>query len=243
MAKDFTFKQFHIKGFDCGMPVSTDAILLGAWANIQQKNSILDIGCGTGVLSIMCAQRNSLAQIIGVELDSHAVHAATVNYQNCPWLARLQAIHASITDLTQDYLERDMRVSAIICNPPYFNEGEVAAETKRAMARHTQTLSHQTLIDCCGDLLLANGTAHFVLPKFEGEQFIKRVMQSENSGLVLSRLLQIKTTVQKPVSRLLIELTKKSAPNEVINEELIIHQGEHYSADFISLTKDFYLKL
>jgi len=246
MAKDFTFKQFHIKGFNCGMPISTDAILLGAWANILDSESILDIGAGTGILSIMCAQRNALAQIKGVELDQGAFDAATFNYLHCPWYQRLQAIHAPIVTFTQQYIQQGLTVSAIICNPPYFNSGEKAENKQRALARHTDTLSHQDLIDCCGRLLKEKGKAHFVLPKAEGEAFMALVASTNRCGLTLTRLMNVKTTVNKPVTRLLIEFTKITQQRDtgcVDTAQLIIHEGEHYSEDFVALTNDFYLKL
>jgi len=176
MAKDFTFKQFHIKASECGMPVSTDAILLGAWANIQDSCSILDIGCGTGVLSLMCAQRNAVAQITGVEIEINAFQATTTNYKNSPWKQRLHSNHIDIKHFVEQSVKQKREFEAIICNPPYFNEGEEAQNKQRAMARHTNTLSHLDLLNYCSTLLKENGSAHFVLPKTEGEAFSPHMM-------------------------------------------------------------------
>ena len=241
MAKDFTFKQFHINAAQCGMPVSTDAILLGAWANIESVKTILDIGCGTGLLAIMCAQRNSAAYISAIEIEEKAFNAAVENCHNSPWSLRLKASHCSL----QVFTEGNNTFDAIICNPPYFNSGEESKTTQRAVARHTSLLSHQTLMTCCLNLLKNEGIASFVLPKQEGLAFIDLLDSKPKEGayLQLSRLTYVKTTINKSATRVLIELTKSSSLPVLKNSELIIHDGQGYSSDFIELTKDFYLKM
>jgi len=247
MAKNFTFKQFHINAFQCGMPVSTDAVLLGAWANIIDSSTILDIGCGTGLLAIMCAQRNQTADITAVEIELNAFNAARNNSFNSPWPSRLTIKHMPI----QDFVSTGLTFDSIICNPPYFNNGEQSQSRQRAVARHTSTLSHKSLLSYCNELLNENGTASFVLPKQEGLALLNLLQEmhsAQDSKLRLSRLTYVKTTFNKLASRVLIELSKSSLSKKVdhINgesNELIIHQGEAYSDEFISLTKDFYLKM
>lgn len=244
MAKDFTFKQFHINAFDCGMPVSTDGILLGAWADIQESRHILDIGSGSGLLSIMCAQRNAIAEITGVEIESNAFQATSKNYNKSPWKQRLHSIHIDIKDFVEQSITEGTRFESIICNPPYFNDGEQAHDKQRAIARHTSTLSHSDLLKYCELLLEDNGKAHLVLPKKEGEAFIKLLSEPRyNNQLKLMRLTDVKTTFNKPVSRILIELIKQKAQPEIKREQIIIHNEDTYSAEFIRLTKDFYLKM
>lgn len=246
MAKGFTFKKFHINAFECGMPVSTDAVLLGAWANIEDSSSILDIGCGTGLLSIMCAQRNVIAEIIGVEIEHNAFQATTENYKNSLWDNRLRCIQSDIKNFTAHSIKMNKKFESIICNPPYFNDGEESLNQQRAIARHTTTLSHTNLLAYCEVLLSDNGKAHFVLPKKEGEVFINLLNVTENNNrynLKLIRRADVKTTVNKPVTRILIEIVKQQQHVKVQYEQLTIHDGEGYSDEFIDLTKDFYLKM
>jgi len=248
MAKSFTFKQFHIDALGCGMPVSTDSILLGAWADVVSAKSILDIGCGTGLLALMCAQRNPVADITALEIEENAYQAAIINSINSPWANRLSIEHLSI----QEFSTKEIKFDAIICNPPYFNNGLTSSNYQRSVARHTSALTHQNLLNYCYKLLEDQGIASFVLPKEEGLNFIElleNIKSDASSKLVLTRLTYIKTTVNKPATRVLIELQKQkilSLPvitGEVINAELIINNGQEYSCEFINLTKPFYLKM
>jgi tRNA1Val (adenine37-N6)-methyltransferase len=231
--KDFSFKQFTVVGGYSGMPVSTDGVLLGAWINAVTSKTILDIGTGTGLLSLMCAQRFPQATITAVELDSLAFDAAMKNLKNAPWSERLELVHANIVTW-----HSAIRFDTIICNPPYFNSGPQSLAASRAAARHTGSLSHDSLLATSRSLLTPSGKASYVLPVKEGERFIELALQS---GWFLSRRCEVSTTETKPVNRLLIELSMTDSPLE--RSKLVINGPSGYSADFIQLTKNFYLKM
>ncbi|EGA67339.1 tRNA1(Val) (adenine(37)-N6)-methyltransferase [Vibrio brasiliensis] len=231
--KSFEFKQFKIEGGYSGMPVSTDGVMLGAWIDLAGYKSLLDIGTGTGLLALMCAQRSHLLNIEAIDIEQNAIEAAQANFDASAWSDRLTLHHA-------DVLKHPFKHSfeAIICNPPYFNSGEQAANSSRAVARHTSTLEHSRLLKRCWSLLSDNGCASFVLPIVEGEQFIDI---AKTQGWQLKRHCSIQPTPNKPVSRILFELSKQPVTTHF--EQLTIHQDNGYSAEFIDLTKDFYLKM
>ncbi|WP_238116530.1 tRNA1(Val) (adenine(37)-N6)-methyltransferase [Vibrio cincinnatiensis] len=231
--KQFKFKQFSIDSKACGMPVSTDGVLLGAWAFTHLPKRILDIGSGTGLLSLMCAQRFAQAHIFAIDVEPQAFSATTYNVAHSPWQERIEVQQQDI--LTHSY---PSRFDAIICNPPYFTSGEMAQSYQRALARHTQTLTHSNLIQRLDDLLTHNGRACFILPIQEGEVFIQLAQQH---GWHLQRLCKVCPSPSKPAHRLLFELGKEM--NEAEQSQLTIHAQNGYSEDFIALTRDFYLKM
>lgn len=231
--KNFSFKQFSITGGYSGMPVSTDGVLLGAWMPLESISHLLDIGTGTGLLSLMCAQRSSIIKITAVEVDKHAIEAAKTNFKQSPWSQRIELIAGDV--LSHCF---EQKFDAIICNPPYFNSGEQSKSEQRATARHTDTLSHKQLLERCQNLLTESGYACFVLPIVEGEIFIEL---AEATGWHLKTRIDVKPTENKPVSRLLITLSKTPCTNQ--QQALQIHQDGGYSQDFIALTRDFYLKM
>lgn len=229
----FHFKQFSIEQGQAGMAVSTDGVILGAWANINQAQHILDIGTGTGLLALMCAQRQPNANITAIDIEPHAVAAAQHNVAQSPWHSRVTVMAG---DILTHHLNR--RFDAIICNPPYFNDGASSAQPQRATARHTQTLSHTDLLMRCSHLLQPEGRASFILPVTEGEQFIQQAQQLD---WTVSRLCRVQPTSHKPVHRLLIELTRDAQPCQ--QSTLIIREQQDYHPQFITLTRDFYLKM
>ncbi|MEO1448596.1 MAG: methyltransferase [Bacteroidota bacterium] len=127
----FHFRQFSIRQDQCAMKISTDGILLGAWAPLAHAKHILDVGTGTGLLALMAAQRALQARIVGLELDLNAAQQAAQNAAASPWADRIRIEGA-------DFLswEAPMEFDHIICNPPYFFEGIPSADKSRALARH-----------------------------------------------------------------------------------------------------------
>ncbi|OEE85635.1 tRNA (adenosine(37)-N6)-methyltransferase TrmM [Enterovibrio norvegicus FF-162] len=234
MSKGFQFKQFSIDNAGCGMPVSTDGVLLGAWADAENRDNVLDIGTGTGLLSLMMAQRFPHAHITALDIDQQAVESARLNAEQSAWNKRIIVMHQDITQW-QDAVKFD----TIICNPPYFNSGEQATDSKRAMARHTDTLSHDSLLKVIKTHLFPNGHAHLILPSVEAEQLITKAI---HYGLYCQRVTSVKPTSTKPVSRKLITFSPVEQ-EKCLQTTLVIQENGAYSDDFVALTKDFYLKM
>ncbi|MFA0085159.1 tRNA1(Val) (adenine(37)-N6)-methyltransferase [Vibrio sp. 10N.261.51.F12] len=232
--KSFAFKQFKIHSGNAGMPVSTDGVLLGAWAEFNDSSQLLDIGVGTGLLSLMLAQRYTTASIHGIDIEISAIIDARHNIAQSPWHDRIQVTHGDIVRLPLEH-----RYSGIICNPPYFNSGEHALNQQRATARHTASLAHSELLLRCDQLLDDNRHASFVLPLIEGEQFIDMACKQ---GWNLARCCLVRATEKKAVNRVLFTICKQQT---VLKQEtLVIHSANGgYSEAFIHLTRDFYLKM
>ena len=232
--KDFKFKQFTITNRgDIGMPVSTDGVMLGAWAFQNAPQAVLDIGTGSGLLALMCAQRFPNTLIQAIDIDKNAYLTASDNIAQSPWVDRIEVIQ-------QDILEKGFsrHFDAIICNPPYFTSGETAQNASRAIARHTQTLGHEDLILQLDSLLTPEGVAAFILPTNEGEAFIQL---ANTHGWVVARCCHVQTTLRKPATRLLFELKRHATCS--IEENLTINADQGYSDQFIALTHQFYLKM
>lgn len=230
----FHFKQFSIPKNSCGMQVSTDGVMLGAWMNGDQAQQILDIGCGTGLLSLMAAQRFADAHITAIDIAKDAIESAQTNVAHSPWSERIVVTRQDLLDPT--FIGQ---FDHIVCNPPYFTSGASTNKLTRATARHAPDCFHDKLALRTGQLLTATGRASFILPTIEAQQMIN---YAQSIGLSLSRYCEVKTTPTKPVSRVLFELSKQENTNDDA-EYLVIQENGHYSEAFIALTKNFYLKM
>ena len=234
----FQFKQFDIYHDECAMKVGTDGVLVGAWANVTDAQNILDIGTGTGLITIMAAQRNSTAQITGIDIDESAYRQALKNAKLCKWQSRIKIKHSSL----QNFLTEENKLSfqSIVSNPPYFNAGTQAPNNKRQTARHTQSLSYQELIEGVNHLLADNGKFSVILPHQEGLLFQKIASQFQ---LYLSRITNVHSKKGKPTERLLQEFQKRKQPLQ--KEKLIIqHEARNdWTTEYVLLTQSFYLKM
>ncbi|GAB3648123.1 methyltransferase [Echinicola sediminis] len=139
----FQFKQFTIHQEHCAMKVSTDAVIIGALAHQNQPGKILDIGTGTGVITLMLAQRFEGATIQAVEIDEAAALQAGRNISNSPWKDRINIFNQRFQDFIQDNQER---FPLIVSNPPYFPKHNKSKDAQRNLALHNDGLPFGDLI-------------------------------------------------------------------------------------------------
>lgn len=229
----FVFKQFIVKQNKCAMKVGTDAVLLGAWADLPPSGRVLDVGAGTGIIAMMLAQR-CMAHIDTIEIDIDAYKQALENCNNCKWKDRLSVHHKSFQDYTSSAHEK---YDAIVTNPPYFSNSLKASSESRTTARHTATLTFKELIDGIKSLLHLKGTFAIILPSKEAEEFTEIAIENE---LFPIKMMRIQTTATKPAKRVLMQFAfhRKSFSEST----LIIEKTDHsYTPDYKHLTREFYL--
>lgn len=167
----FQFKQFRIDQDKCGMKVSTDACVFGGLIlkGLQSRATPLrglDIGTGTGLLSLMLLQECPSIYMDAVEIDSDAFDQARVNFEQSPWSGRVRCYSGSIQDFTRQ-AQGIVQYDFIICNPPFFTGHLLTADAKRQLARHTASLSHGELFRAVSLLLAPGGLAGMLYPASE----------------------------------------------------------------------------
>ncbi len=218
------------------MKLGTDAVVLGAFVNPNQAKNILDIGTGTGILSLMMAQKSD-AIIQAVEINEIAAIEAEFNFKQSKWTEQLSLFKGSIQDYASS--NSSTKFDLIITNPPYFvagNQFEIEDE-KRRTARHTNTLSFDELAKLMAELLHEDGTIAMVLPIQEAELFIQI---AETYLLFPKEILQVFPKKSKPSNRLVMLFSKQM--QNITQQELVIYNEDNsYTNEYYELTKDFYL--
>jgi tRNA1Val (adenine37-N6)-methyltransferase len=133
----FRFKQFSVNHGSSSMRVGTDAVLLGAWAQVKENETILEIGTGCGIIALMMAQKSRFSNITAIDIHTESVEEAKFNFKNSTWSERLLATKISLHELAS---QSNNRFSHIICNPPFFIDSTPAPVLSRHNARHADTL-------------------------------------------------------------------------------------------------------
>ena len=230
----FQFKEFTVLQDKCAMKVGTDGVLLGAWTPMNNAKCILDVGTGTGLIALQLAQRNRQARIIALEIDSAAVTQATENVFRSPWADRIKVICHDFQTYNPEH-----RFDLIVSNPPYFVDALKCPDKQRSMARHASGLNYVSLFRKSAHLLAEEGMISVIIPS----EVEKMVMDAAwDSRLFPLRRMQVFTKPGKPCRRILLAFCHQE--KECVEESLCIETGHNeYTADYIALTKDFYLKM
>jgi len=228
----FKFKKFSIIQEKSAMKVGTDGVLIGCWVNCEKASNILDIGCGTGLITLMLAQRNLNSNITGIEIDKIASQEAQENIFNSDWEERIKIKNTSL----QQFIPQS-KFDLIVSNPPYFPQNK--SQQIRDIARHTNTLSFEELICNAAKLLASKGIFSVIIPKNSEEYFCK--IASANK-LYRNRVCYVKGNETSEVKRVMMEFS--FIKSVAITEHLTIERSRHnYTDKYIQLCRDFYLKM
>ncbi|MCK0160856.1 tRNA1(Val) (adenine(37)-N6)-methyltransferase [Allomuricauda sp. F6463D] len=235
--KPFKFKEFTIDQDQCAMKVGTDGVLLGAWTPLDTNPaSILDIGAGTGLISLQLAQRSTAEIIDAIELDDGAYEQCVANFEASPWADRLFCYHAGFDEFVD---EMDEKYDLIVSNPPFYAEDVPSGDQSRDKARQSSSLPFGELVEGVSKFLIKNGIFTVIIPFNEEANFIDL---AKDSGLFPNRITRVKGNPQTDFKRSLMEFTFHLC--EPKTDTLVIEEGRHqYTKEYIELTKAFYLKM
>ena len=233
----FFFFLFNVQQDRCAMKIGTDGVLLGAWTPlINNPYNLLDIGAGTGILSLMLAQRSNLEQIDAIEIDEGAYEQCVENFEASPWSDRLFCFHAGLDEFVDD---PEDEYDLIISNPPFYTDTFKSENTQRDIARFEDALPFEELIEAADLLLSDNGIFSVIIPYKEETKFVSMCKELELFPLKITR---VKGTPTAEIKRSLLAFTRiEQTP---IIDELTIEISRHqYTPEYIALTQDFYLKM
>ena len=233
----FQFKKFTVAHDKCAMKIGTDSVLLGAWTSVKENPmTVLDIGAGSGILSLMIAQRSNAQKIEALEIDEEAYEQCIDNFENSVWNDRLFCYHASLLEFIEEVNDS---FDLLICNPPFYTEDYKTNNSSRNLARFNDAMPLKHLIYAAFHLLSKTGLFSIIIPKKEEVKFIALATEI---GLYPKRILHVKGSPESEIKRSLIECSFSKAKIEIT--ELIIETSRHnYTKDYITLTKDFYLNM
>ena len=234
----FRFKRFTVWHDRCAMKVGTDGVLLGAWCSVPTTAGarVLDVGCGTGLIALMLAQRTpDTVQVDGVEIDAEAAAQAAENVARSEWRDRITVYPADFTAWAQTTPHRYAR---IVSNPPYFENSLLPSDVARMTARHADTLTYESLLSAAAALLLPEGRVSLIFPVGAWESV---AAAAAGADLHVCRLMRVSGRAGTPPKRIMAEWSLSPAP--CTEEEMAVETAPlHFTPEYAALTRDFYLK-
>ncbi len=232
----FRFKQFTVEDDRSTMLIGTDAILLGAWADPGMVKSILEIGTGCGVISLILAQR-SIAQIDAIDIDEESVKQAGSNFQHSSWSKNL---HSQCVTLRDFIPLKEHKYDMVITNPPFFIDSLPSLDARKNRARHTSYLSRQELITSIKHLLSPDGIFLIILPT---EETRKLIVLAKTAGLHIQKQMKVRPKAGKQVNRILSCFGFHENTTPYFEELVIRNEDNSFTKEYITYTEPYYFSL
>lgn len=240
----FNFKAFSIRQQHTAMKVCTDSCLFGAWACSLLKKShpdaanLLDIGTGTGLLSLMIVQQCPLTAE-AIDIDAGAVEDALYNFEQSPWKERLKVYHTSLQQF-QSHISTDDKFDSVICNPPFFSDSLKSPRHNKNLSKHEDNLLLNDIISAISQLLRDGGLA-FLMLSSQRENEIEEAIKTRN--LYIHEMVLVQQTPSHAAFRNFYCLGT-SRHDEIIKRKITIKDSQDkYSTEFTAMLKPYYLAL
>lgn len=228
----FYFKQFRLRNTSAALKVNTDGVLLGGWVDISKAKNILEVGTGSGVISLMMHQKNVDSLITAIDIDTHSCEEAQFNIDLNKWESSIKVFQSSIENFTPN-----QSFDHIVSNPPYFTNSTLPEKSNLQTSKHgfdvaafwqsVQRLSHD------------NTLVSIIIPYESAELYNSR---AHKVGFKATRILNIMPRPNTAFHRTLITYSRHGGSCDV-NEMYMHDEGRNnYSEAYRALLKDFYLK-
>ncbi|MBI2259355.1 MAG: methyltransferase [Flavobacteriia bacterium] len=214
------------------MKIGTDSMILGALLHKSKFKKVLDIGSGTGVLSLMYAQQNKEVDIISIEIDQLSAEELKINFLNSPFKERLHSVHGDF--LTYSF---ETKFDFIFSNPPYFESDLLSFKKNKNRVRHNLTLPVDLMFKKIDSLLEINGFFQCIIPV---HLLLKYEMEAKKVSFFINEKISIFAKENKLIRYILIF---SRSQNIVIESQVVIRQDNNqYTTDYIQLTEEFHGK-
>jgi tRNA1Val (adenine37-N6)-methyltransferase len=229
----FHFKNFSILQNNSAVKVGTDAMLLGAFCEAENPSKILDVGTGTGVLSLMMAQKNQDSNIDAIEIDKETALEAIYNFTNSKYASRIQLFQLDFFNFSTSNV-----YDLIVSNPPYFENSIKSNSNKKIIAKHISSSFIDLFFQKSKILLSSKGLIWIIVPFETSENWNQSAMRV---GLYLKKRINIKGNSSRFVRSILIfSLVEETS----VTEEFCVRNDKGmYTKEYQELTEEFHSKV
>lgn len=228
----FQFKHFSVQQDNSALKVGTDAMLLGACVASENASSCLDIGAGTGVISLMLAQKNPTLEILAIEIDAASAIDCRANFSNSNWSKQLTCVEADFLSWSAEH-----QFDLIVSNPPFYQNSLLSNHVLTAQSKHAVFLPFEQLFENVTRLLAEYGVFWLIVP-FQDLEFVCEL--GKNNQLSCTQQITIEG---KPGKQVRVILAFQKHGQQLSKQTICIRtENGNYTSQYIELTKEFHFK-
>jgi len=236
----FQFKQFTVYHHRSAMKVTTDSCFFGAWAAREIKNAelkiknVLDIGAGTGLLSLMIAQKNEV-EMDAVEIDNEASLQAKENAEASLWKNRITVFNEDLLSF-----QPKKKYDCIISNPPFYENELTSDLQKKNIAHHSEQLTISQVLKFI-TIHLKENKIFFLMYPFKRKKQVEKLLQ-QNKLYVMNSVILSQSVNHSPF-RMIVKATNQNVNAGKPASVSVWDEHQQYTKPFVELLKDYYLYL
>ena len=211
-----------------GLTFGTDAFLLAAYVTPEPRALCVDLGSGTGIISLLLAQKGKVARAVGVEVQADFAELINKNAALNGLADRVSALHTDARELSQIMLgahvgeAQGRAADIVVCNPPYMktHSGARNEHDEKFIARH----------EVCGDIgdfcaaaarVLRFGGRFYVV--YRPDRLSDLMTAMRQNKLEPKRMTFVHADEQSEPSMVLVEARASGAAGMTVTAPLLLH--------------------
>ena len=218
---DLEYKNLKIiqnkKGFCFGI----DSVLLSDYAkNIKKDSTVIDIGTGTGIISLLLCKKTELKKIYGIEIQKEVAEMASRSVKINNLQDKFEVINLDINRIFEIF--EPNKFDAIVTNPPYKknNTGLKSIEEKQLISRHEVKCTLEDIIEKSSKLLKSLGEFYIV---HRAERLVDIMCLLRKYKLEPKNIRFVQSKVEEKPSLILIKAVKNAKEFLKIDKPLVVY--------------------
>ena len=214
---DFLGGKIRLKQPKDGLRATSDAVLLSAVCSPKTGESVLDVGCGAGVVALCIGSGQKNSNLTGIELQPSLAELAVEN-------ALLNHIPLNVyqADIRRKDLLKDHFFHHIVTNPPFYTEDPQRRNESQEIA-YKEMVPLKDWISFCLKHLRPKGTFS-IIHRTEAVPEILSVLQAKLGGLVLIPIWPKQGTAPK---RVIIQGILGSKKPFCLHPGIVLHHADN----------------
>ena len=219
-----------------GYSFTSDSVLLANFVSAKHTDICVEIGAGSGVVSILVNYKNKPQKIFAFEMQERLAQLTQINIQKNNMNGQIEVVNDKVQNHKQ-YIQ-DGSISVVFCNPPYFKNGTSTKNQSQevAIARHEDFLPLSDLCETSSKMLKFGGKFYVVYP---ASRLAELIFELKKNNLEPKNMFFAQPMPSKNASVVLMQCTKCAKPGVVVMPTLITN---NLDGDYIQTIQKLYKK-
>lgn len=220
---DLARKGMKVIQASTGYRFSMDSVLLAHFAAVNPDDEVLDLGCGSGVISFLLVGRQPSCRITGLEIQPELADRARRGAERNGVADRIEIINGDLRQ-AEVFLEK-RRFSLIVANPPFWRQGEgkPSPDQERLIARHEVKVTLKDYVEVAWRWLIPGGHLAMI---HRADRILELGALCADNSLTANRVRFIHPYPDRDANLVLVEAVKGSKAGLKVLPPLVVYNSD-----------------
>lgn len=198
-----------------------DAVLLANFARVKEKERVLDLGTGTGIIPILLTAKTKGQPFVGLEIQEESADMARRSVQHNCLEEKVEIVTGDIKEAAEIF--GPVSFDVITVNPPYMigQHGIANASDTKAIARHEVLCTLDDVLRESAKLLKPKGRFYMVHRPFRLAEILSKMVAA---GIEPKRMRMVHPFIDKEPNMVLIEGLRGGNSRMTVEPPLVVYK-------------------